>query len=84
MGSQSIDSFLFTILLQELVVGDQSGVIHIWNLQNDQSEQLIPEPSTSIQSISIDSQGLYMAAVNNKVIEGHYFSSFQLILFIAG
>merc|ERR1719350_1950013 len=51
---------------QELVVGDQSGVIHIWNLQNDQSEQLIPEPSTSIQSISIDSQGLYMAAVNNK------------------
>ena len=53
--------------MQELVVGDQSGVIHIWNLQNDQSEQLIPEPSTSIQSISIDSQGLYMAAVNNKV-----------------
>jgi len=53
---------------QELVVGDQSGVIHIWNLQNDQSEQLIPEPSTSIQSISIDPQGLYMAAVNNKVV----------------
>jgi len=51
---------------QELAVGDQSGVIHIWNLQNDHSEQLIPEPSTSIQSINIDSQGLYMAAVNNK------------------
>ena len=49
-------------------MGDQSGVIHIWNLQNDHSEQLIPEPSTSIQSINIDSQGLYMAAVNNKVL----------------
>merc|ERR1719436_242804 len=51
---------------QELVVGDQSGVIHIWNLQNDQSEQLIPEPNSSIQSITIDSQGSFMAAVNNK------------------
>jgi len=51
---------------QELLVGDQSGVIHIWNLQNDQSEQLIPEPDASIQHIDIDKQGLYMAAVNNK------------------
>jgi len=51
---------------QELVIGDQSGIIHIWNLQTDQSEQLIPEPNISIQSISIDPQGLYMAAINNK------------------
>jgi len=51
---------------QELVVGDQSGVIHIWNLQNDQSEQLIPEQDASIQHIDIDKQGRYMAAVNNK------------------
>ena len=52
--------------MQELVIGDQSGIIHIWNLQTDQSEQLIPEPGISIQSISIDPQGLYMAAINNK------------------
>ena len=45
---------------QELVVGDQSGVIHIWNLQNDQSEQLIPEQDASIQHIDIDKQGRYM------------------------
>ena len=44
---------------QELVVGDQSGVIHIWNLQNDQSEQLIPEQDASIQHIDIDKQGRY-------------------------
>ena len=53
---------------QELIIGDQSGTIHIWNLQNDQSEQLtIPEKDISIQSLSIDPQGLYLAAINNKV-----------------
>jgi len=51
---------------QELILGDQSGVIHIWNLQNDQSTPLIPEPGSSLQDIAIDAQGLYMAAVNNQ------------------
>ena len=52
---------------QELIIGDQAGIIHIWNLQNDQSEQLIPEANISIQSLSVDPQGLYLAAINNKV-----------------
>ena len=43
---------------QEMVVGDQSGVIHIWNLQNDQSEPIIPDPKASIQHIAIDPQVL--------------------------
>ena len=60
-------SLSVNVLLQELIIGDQSGIIHIWNLQTDQSEQLIPEPNHSIQSISIDPQGLYMAAINSKV-----------------
>jgi len=51
---------------QEMVVGDLSGVIHIWNLQNDQSEPIIPDPKASIQHICIDPQGHYMAAVNNR------------------
>ena len=51
---------------QELILGDQSGIIHIWNLQNDQNEQLKPEANISIQSLSVDPQGLYLAAVNNK------------------
>ena len=51
---------------QELIIGDQSGIIHIWNLQSDQSEQLIPEADISIQSLSVDPQGLYLAAINNK------------------
>ena len=50
----------------ELFVGDQSGVIHIWDIKTEHNEQLIPEPDTSIQSIAIDPAGTYMAAVNNK------------------
>ncbi|KAL0272188.1 UNVERIFIED_CONTAM: hypothetical protein PYX00_005264 [Menopon gallinae] len=50
----------------ELVVGDQSGVIHLWDLKTDHNEQLIPEAEASIQDISIDPEGSYMAAVNNK------------------
>jgi G protein beta subunit-like protein len=51
---------------QELIVGDQNGVIHRWNLKNDESEQLIPEPGVAIQHIDIDPVGGYMAVVNSK------------------
>jgi len=51
---------------QELFVGDHSGVIYRWNLKNDESEQLIPEPGSAIQSIDIDPQGKFMAVVNSK------------------
>lgn len=50
----------------ELLVGDQSGVIHIWDLRTDHNEQLIPEQDASIQHISIDSSANFMAAINNK------------------
>ncbi|XP_076666937.1 MTOR associated protein, LST8 [Andrena cerasifolii] len=50
----------------ELIVGDQSGVIHLWDLRSDHNEQLIPEAEASVQDIAIDQDGTYMAAVNNK------------------
>ncbi|KAI4492738.1 hypothetical protein M0804_002529 [Polistes exclamans] len=50
----------------ELVVGDQSGVIHLWDLRSDHNEQLIPETEASIQDVTINQDGTYMAAVNNK------------------
>ncbi|GLH02921.1 Protein LST8 homolog [Gryllus bimaculatus] len=50
----------------ELIVGDQSGVIHLWDLKTDHNEQLIPEAEASIQDIAIDPEGHFMAAVNNK------------------
>ena len=66
---------------QELIIGDQAGIIHIWNLQNDQSEQLIPEANISIQSISVDPQGLYLAAINNKVWSVVYLYQIKSVLF---
>ncbi|KAJ7984708.1 hypothetical protein DPEC_G00357560 [Dallia pectoralis] len=50
----------------ELIVGDQSGVIHIWDLKTDNNEQLIPEPDVSINSVHIDPDASYMAAVNSS------------------
>uniref|UniRef100_A0A452VBJ8 Target of rapamycin complex subunit LST8 n=1 Tax=Ursus maritimus TaxID=29073 RepID=A0A452VBJ8_URSMA len=49
----------------ELIVGDQSGAIHIWDLKTDHNEQLIPEPEVSITSAHIDPDASYMAAVNS-------------------
>lgn len=50
----------------EMFIGDQNGVIHIWDLRTDNNEQLIPEQDSSLQCISIDSEGTCMAAVTNK------------------
>jgi len=50
----------------ELIVGDQSGAIHMWDLRTDHNEQLIPEPETAISSITIDREATFMAAVNNE------------------
>ncbi|KAI4904311.1 hypothetical protein NFI96_015188, partial [Prochilodus magdalenae] len=50
----------------ELFVGDQSGVIHIWDLKTDHNEQLIPEPEVSVNSVHIDPDASYMAAVNSS------------------
>lgn len=50
----------------ELIVGDQSGVIHLWDLKTDHNEQLIPEAEASVESLAVDAGGWHMAAVNNK------------------
>lgn len=54
----------------ELIVGDQSGAIHIWDLKTDHNEQLIPEPEVSVNSVHIDPDASYMAAVNSSVSSG--------------
>lgn len=57
----------------EIYVGDQSGAIHVWDLrmqQNDPQTKPIfyksTETDVSIQNIHIDSEGTYVAAVDNK------------------
>lgn len=58
---------LLYVFQAELIVGDQSGVIHIWDLKTDHNEQLIPEPEVSVNSVHIDPDASYMAAVNSSV-----------------
>lgn len=50
----------------ELYVGDQSGIIHIWDLRTDQNEQLVTDPDVAVQYIHIDQDGMYLAAIDNK------------------
>lgn len=57
----------------EMYVGDQGGVIYLWDLRADHSEQQLKKPffkavenDVSIQSIDIDAEGTTMAAVDNK------------------
>lgn len=64
---QCLESCGHVSLQAELIVGDQSGAIHIWDLKTDHNEQLIPEPEVSVNSVHIDPDASYMAAVNSAV-----------------
>uniref|UniRef100_A0A2P2I9Y1 Target of rapamycin complex subunit lst8 n=1 Tax=Hirondellea gigas TaxID=1518452 RepID=A0A2P2I9Y1_9CRUS len=50
----------------QLYIGDQSGVIHIWDVKTEHNEQLIPEVGASIQHLDISADGKHLAAVTNK------------------
>ncbi|NXP37926.1 LST8 protein, partial [Leiothrix lutea] len=63
---QCLESCGRVSLQAELIVGDQSGAIHIWDLKTDHNEQLIPEPEVSVNSVHIDPDASYMAAVNSS------------------
>ncbi|XP_018325272.1 target of rapamycin complex subunit lst8 [Agrilus planipennis] len=50
----------------ELLVADQSGVLHLWDLRTDHNEQFIPDGETMILDVDVDASGNFMAAVNSK------------------
>ncbi|MCL4132035.1 UNVERIFIED_CONTAM: hypothetical protein GTU68_000887, partial [Idotea baltica] len=52
----------------DLFVGDQAGVIHIWdvNSTNNEIDPLVPESGASIQHLAIDPKGVFLAAINNR------------------
>ncbi|XP_065680195.1 target of rapamycin complex subunit lst8 [Hydra vulgaris] len=50
----------------QLVIGDQSGAINMWDLKTDHNEQLIPETRAMIQSVAIDPEGKFLASINDK------------------
>lgn len=70
LEAEVLPHLTLTISQAELIVGDQSGAIHIWDLKTDHNEQLIPEPEFSITSAHIDPDASYMAAVNSAVSTG--------------
>lgn len=52
----------------QLIIGDQSGAINMWDLKTDHNEQLIPETDAVIQSVAVGQDGKYMACINDKGI----------------
>ncbi|XP_022235017.1 target of rapamycin complex subunit lst8-like isoform X2 [Limulus polyphemus] len=50
----------------ELFIGDQNGLIHVWDLRTDHNEQLVADVDISIQHLHINSEGEYLAVVDNK------------------
>jgi len=56
----------------ELIVGDQSGVIHLWDLRSDHNEQLVC-------SFFLYLKILFLS--NCKELEGFYFSIIYFILY---
>ncbi|RWS25737.1 target of rapamycin complex subunit lst8-like isoform X1 [Leptotrombidium deliense] len=50
----------------DVFIGDQNGNVHIWDLRNDKSKHEAVEADVSIQHISVEPEGNYLAAVDNK------------------
>ena len=42
---------------QDLIIGDQSGCVHIWDLRSDVSHKYQPQPDASIQCVAVDPRG---------------------------
>jgi len=49
-----------------LYLTDQKGAIYMWDLRNNHNEKLIINKQCSIQSVHVDSQAAFAAAVDNK------------------
>ncbi|CAG0908142.1 unnamed protein product, partial [Cyprideis torosa] len=51
---------------QELIIADQAGTIHLWDVRTNQSFQLTPEPDSMVHHVDIDPTGTLLAAVTYK------------------
>ena len=49
----------------ELISGDQSGKLHVWDMRNDKKESYLTEKDVSIQSLDIEQETNWLAAVDN-------------------
>ncbi|XP_065846599.1 target of rapamycin complex subunit lst8-like [Oscarella lobularis] len=49
----------------EMIIGNQGGGIHLWDLRTDHNEQIITDPGVAVRSISVDPDASYLAVANN-------------------
>lgn len=49
----------------ELVAGDQNGKVHVWDMRNEKKQSFATEKDISIQSVDIQPDGNWLAAVDN-------------------
>lgn len=50
----------------EMFIGNQNGMLQIWDLRKDAAEGILTDSDISIQHLSIEHEGHYLAAVDNK------------------
>lgn len=56
----------------ELILGDQLGTVHLWDLNNDSIDKLVPDPTPSdrynkaIQGACVDMDAVYLACVDTR------------------
>jgi len=68
-GAVPINSAKLLPSQTELLLGDQSGNVHIWNLRSDSATHFSPlagVTGTSVQCVAVDPRGQRAAAVTNK------------------
>lgn len=49
-----------------LFYGDQDGIVHCWDVRSDHVVQYLPERDSSIQSVDMDPEGVYLACVTSR------------------
>ena len=42
---------------KDLVIGDQNGEVHVWDLRSDVCKKYETQPEASVQSVAVDPQG---------------------------
>ena len=42
---------------QDILLGDQNGMIHVWSLRSDKAEVMQVEAGASVQSVAVDAKG---------------------------
>ena len=68
----SVNSVVLHPNQQHLILGDQAGHVHLWDLRTDKAEKYTPQTEASVQCVAVDLTGVLMAAITNKGVAHVY------------